>query len=131
MQGLLPDCSHCTQVVDFAHSQGQKVAIQLAHAGRKASAVAPWLHAALVASELDGGWPSDVIAPSAIPYVDAMAHPRAMTTADIKATVRAFADAARRVLAAGVDVIEVHGCASPSARQYGHALTRLTARTGT
>lgn len=28
--------------VDFAHSQGQKIAIQLAHAGRKASSVAPW-----------------------------------------------------------------------------------------
>ena len=37
--------------VDFAHSQGQKMAIQLAHAGRKASTVAPWLDAGAVASE--------------------------------------------------------------------------------
>jgi 2,4-dienoyl-CoA reductase-like NADH-dependent reductase (Old Yellow Enzyme family) len=96
-------------VVDFAHSQGQKVAIQLAHAGRKASVVAPWLHAALVAPEVDGGWPRDVIAPSAIPFLDAMAHPRAMNTADIKATVRAFGDAARRAVEAGIDVIEIHG----------------------
>jgi 2,4-dienoyl-CoA reductase-like NADH-dependent reductase (Old Yellow Enzyme family) len=51
-----------------------------------------------------------VIAPSAIPYSEAMAHPRAMTTANIKATVRAWADAAGRAIAAGVDVIEVHGC---------------------
>ena len=31
------------RIVDFAHSQGQKIGIQLAHAGRKASTVAPWL----------------------------------------------------------------------------------------
>lgn len=34
------------RIVDFAHSQGQKIGIQLAHAGRKASTVAPWLRAA-------------------------------------------------------------------------------------
>jgi 2,4-dienoyl-CoA reductase-like NADH-dependent reductase (Old Yellow Enzyme family) len=111
---VVSDCSHVKQMVDFAHSQGQKIAIQLGHAGRKASTVTPWLHAALVASELNGGWPHDVIAPSAIPYTDAMAHPRAMTTANIKATVRAWADAAYRAIAAGVDVIEVHGCVPPS-----------------
>jgi 2,4-dienoyl-CoA reductase-like NADH-dependent reductase (Old Yellow Enzyme family) len=31
------------RIVDFAHSQGQHIAIQLAHAGRKASTVAPWI----------------------------------------------------------------------------------------
>lgn len=31
------------RIVDFAHSQNQKIAIQLAHAGRKASTVAPWI----------------------------------------------------------------------------------------
>jgi len=39
------------RIVEFAHSQGQKIAIQLAHAGRKASTVAPWLAAAAVATE--------------------------------------------------------------------------------
>lgn len=37
--------------VDFAHSQGQKIGIQLAHAGRKASAVAPWLGRSVVATK--------------------------------------------------------------------------------
>lgn len=31
------------RIVDFAHSQGQYIGIQLAHAGRKASTAAPWL----------------------------------------------------------------------------------------
>jgi 2,4-dienoyl-CoA reductase-like NADH-dependent reductase (Old Yellow Enzyme family) len=31
------------KIVEFAHSQGQKIGIQLAHAGRKASTIAPWL----------------------------------------------------------------------------------------
>ena len=35
--------------VEFAHSQGQIIGIQLAHAGRKASTVAPWLHRGAIA----------------------------------------------------------------------------------
>lgn len=37
------------ETVEFAHSQGQKIMIQLGHAGRKASTVAPWLSAGDVA----------------------------------------------------------------------------------
>lgn len=39
------------RIVEFAHSQGQKIAIQIGHAGRKASTVAPWLNAGAVATE--------------------------------------------------------------------------------
>lgn len=39
------------RVVDFAHSQNQKIGIQLAHAGRKASTVAPWLSRKAVSTE--------------------------------------------------------------------------------
>lgn len=39
------------KIVEFAHSQGQKIGIQIAHAGRKASTVAPWLHRGAVAPE--------------------------------------------------------------------------------
>lgn len=31
------------RIADFMHSQGQRLGIQLAHGGRKASTVAPWL----------------------------------------------------------------------------------------
>lgn len=39
------------RTVEFAHSQGQSIGIQLAHAGRKASTVAPWLSRGAVATE--------------------------------------------------------------------------------
>ncbi|KAI1206415.1 FMN-linked oxidoreductase [Annulohypoxylon truncatum] len=100
------------RIVDFAHSQGQKVGIQLAHAGRKASTLASWLTledgSRTVAAE-SGGWPDNVWAPSAIKFHEGYAEPKAMTTEDIKVLVQAFEDAARRAVAAGFDVIEIHG----------------------
>jgi 2,4-dienoyl-CoA reductase-like NADH-dependent reductase (Old Yellow Enzyme family) len=39
------------RIVEFAHSQGQKIGLQLAHAGRKASTVAPWLSSGATATE--------------------------------------------------------------------------------
>jgi 2,4-dienoyl-CoA reductase-like NADH-dependent reductase (Old Yellow Enzyme family) len=39
------------RIVEFAHSQGQKIGIQLGHAGRKASTVAPWLSGGSIATE--------------------------------------------------------------------------------
>lgn len=39
------------RIVEFAHSQGQKIGIQLGHGGRKASTVAPWLSKGAVATE--------------------------------------------------------------------------------
>jgi 2,4-dienoyl-CoA reductase-like NADH-dependent reductase (Old Yellow Enzyme family) len=97
------------QITEFAHSQNQKIAIQLAHAGRKASTVAPWLHAGLSASRLEGGWPDDVVAPSAIPFDELYPKPSEISVQQIKDYVVAYAEAAKRALKAGVDVIEVHG----------------------
>lgn len=96
------------QIVEFAHSQNQKIMIQLAHAGRKASTVAPWLSGAAVAGKDLNGWPDDVVAPSAIPWSDSLAKPRAMTLADIEAFKDSFAAAVRRALQAGFDAIEIH-----------------------
>ncbi|OSX61301.1 hypothetical protein POSPLADRAFT_1074896 [Postia placenta MAD-698-R-SB12] len=96
------------KIVEFAHSQGQKIGIQLAHAGRKASTVAPWLDFHLSAPEIDGGWPNDVYGPSALAYDENFAQPKELTKADINRVVRAFADGARRSLRAGFDVIEIH-----------------------
>ena len=92
----------------FIHSQGGKVAIQLAHAGRKASTIAPWLAFDATASTEHGGWPDDIWAPSAIPYDANSAVPNELTKVGIKAIVKAFVDAAKRALQAGVDVIEIH-----------------------
>lgn len=96
------------KVVEFAHSQGQKIAIQLTHAGRKASMVAPWLSIAEIATEELGGWPAEVVGPSPIAFSDAFPTPKELTKAEILEIVHAFAKAATRAVKAGIDVIELH-----------------------
>ncbi|KAJ6004237.1 hypothetical protein N7499_000306 [Penicillium canescens] len=95
------------QVVEFAHSQGQKIGIQLAHAGRKASTVAPWL-GGVVANNSVGGWTDNVKAPSAIPFAEGDPMPIAMTKDDIEEVKAAWVAASKRAVAAGVDFIEIH-----------------------
>ncbi|EON98291.1 putative nadph dehydrogenase protein [Phaeoacremonium minimum UCRPA7] len=94
--------------VEFAHSQGQKIGIQLAHAGRKASTVAPFLSSSALATKDVRGWPDDVVGPSAIPFSDALATPRELTLAEIEELKADFIRGAQRAVQAGFDVIEIH-----------------------
>ncbi|KAL2136294.1 hypothetical protein VTI74DRAFT_4529 [Chaetomium olivicolor] len=100
------------RIVDYVHSQGQKIGIQLAHAGRKASTLGPW-HVTRGRSEVAtaevGGWPDNLWAPSAIAWAEGYPTPKEMTVEQIEGLVQSFADAARRALEAGVDAIEIHG----------------------
>ncbi|KAK3690478.1 hypothetical protein B0T22DRAFT_528979 [Podospora appendiculata] len=96
------------QNVDFAHSQGQKMGIQLAHAGRKASTVAPWLHRGAIATKTVGGWADDVLGPSTTPYNADHASPKEMTIAEIDELKADFVSATRRAVVAGFDVVELH-----------------------
>ncbi len=95
-------------IVEFAHSQGQKIGIQLGHAGRKASTVAPWLSGGAVSTADVDGWPDNVKGPSAIPFDENHANPIAMTLQDIEELKTAWVAAVRRALRAGFDVIEIH-----------------------
>ncbi|KAE8154537.1 FMN-linked oxidoreductase [Aspergillus avenaceus] len=95
------------QTIEFAHSQGQKIGIQLAHAGRKASTVPPWL-GGVTATNAVGGWVDNVKAPSAIPFTPGDIVPKAMTREDIQELKDAWVAATKRALAAGVDFIEIH-----------------------
>jgi len=97
------------RIVEFAHSQNQKIAIQLGHAGRKASTVAPWLSRGDTAEKEAGGWPTEVLAPSAIAFQDTYPNPNALTLEGIKRIKDGFIDAAKRSVEAGFDVIEIHG----------------------
>ncbi|KAK4229062.1 hypothetical protein QBC38DRAFT_473619 [Podospora fimiseda] len=99
------------RIVDFIHSQGQKVGIQLAHAGRKASTLGPWnkYQGSEVAHPLHGGWPDNLDAPSAIAWDEGYPTPKELTVQQIKSLVQSFVDAAKRAIAAGVDTIEIHG----------------------
>jgi 2,4-dienoyl-CoA reductase-like NADH-dependent reductase (Old Yellow Enzyme family) len=100
--------AHLKQHADFAHSQGQKLGIQIAHAGRKASTVAPFLPTGGTATKDVGGWPDDVVAPSAIAFSDTYPKPRALTLAEIAQLKIDFVRAAKRALLAGIDVVELH-----------------------
>jgi len=80
------------------------VAIQLAHAGRKASSGAPWV-GGHVAPEA-GGWIA--VAPSAVPFAEGDPVPAALDGGGLARIRDAFAAAARRAHRAGMDVVEVH-----------------------
>ncbi|KAM6478477.1 hypothetical protein HDV62DRAFT_370524 [Trichoderma sp. SZMC 28011] len=94
--------------VDFAHSQNGRIGIQLGHAGRKASTVAPWLSSGATATEEVGGWPDDVVGPSNEPFNEHYPKPRSMSLAEIARFKHDFLSAVRRALRAGFDVIELH-----------------------
>lgn len=80
--------------------------IQLAHAGRKASADVPWRGGAHL-SEAQGGW--STVAPSALAFGgDLPKVPRAMTDSDIARVQSDFVAAAKRALAAGFEWLELH-----------------------
>ncbi|EEQ92628.1 hypothetical protein RJZ56_007813 [Blastomyces dermatitidis] len=96
------------KVVEFVHSQSQKIGVQLAHAGRKASSLAPFLAVTEVATEHANGWPDNVKGPSDIPFSDGLAKPKAMTKQDIEEVKEAWGAAVRRAVKAGVDYIEIH-----------------------
>jgi 2,4-dienoyl-CoA reductase-like NADH-dependent reductase (Old Yellow Enzyme family) len=95
--------------VEFAHSQNQHIGIQLGHAGRKASTVAPWLSSGDTAVEEVGGWPDNVWAPSAIAFDPKYPTPKAMTKEKIEEFKAAFVASVKRALAIGFDAIEIHG----------------------
>lgn len=94
------------RIVRFIDAQGSVAGIQLAHAGRKASTLRPW-DGSGAAPPSAGGW-DDVVAPSAVPFADGSVMPRALGEDDIMGIVEAFGAAARRALAAGYRVVEVH-----------------------
>lgn len=94
-------------IVEFAHSQGQKIGIQLQHAGRKASTIAPWL-GFMTATATENGWPDDVWGPNSTAWAPTFPTPKALTVEGITRIVKAFGDGARRSVEAGFDAIEIH-----------------------
>jgi 2,4-dienoyl-CoA reductase-like NADH-dependent reductase (Old Yellow Enzyme family) len=95
------------RIVTFIKSQGAVAGIQLAHAGRKASTLLPWDGGAVIPPGEPNGW--QAVAPSPIPFRDGDPVPHELTKADIEDTIKAFGAAAKRALAAGFDVVEIHG----------------------
>ncbi len=93
------------RVARFIRAQGAVPAIQLGHAGRKASLERPWLGGkSIEPGEI--GW--RVIGPSPIPFDAGYQTPEPLTTEGVRELVAAFAQAAERALAAGFELIELH-----------------------
>lgn len=91
-------------IATFIEEQGSVSAIQLAHAGRKASTRPLWETNETVPLE-EGGWPT--VGPSAEPYGH-YATPRALAVEELASVVSAFAAAAVRAESAGFSVVEIH-----------------------
>ena len=98
-------CQAWKRIVDFVHGQGSRIAIQLAHAGRKGSVERPW---GPRADEplLQDGW--QLIAPSPIAWSDADQTPREMTRADMDRVRDDFIRAVGWAEEAGFDMVELH-----------------------
>ena len=92
------------RIVDFVHGQGSRLAIQLAHAGRKGSVERPWGPRA--DQPLEEGW--ELIAPSSIPWSDEDRTPREMTRVDMDRVRDDFVRATRWADEAGFDMVELH-----------------------
>lgn len=95
------------RIARFVESQGAVPSIQLAHAGRKASCDLPWRGGAPLTPE-QGGW-RPVWGPSPLAFDDGSPAPEPLDAAGIDAVRAAFVAAARRAIAAGFKIIEIHG----------------------
>jgi 2,4-dienoyl-CoA reductase-like NADH-dependent reductase (Old Yellow Enzyme family) len=98
------------RISDFVRSQGAVPAIQLAHAGRKASMARPWYgNGPLSQADLDrGDRPWSIVAPCDSAIGEEWIKPRPLEKEDLEELKKAYADAVRRAHAAGFDILEIH-----------------------
>jgi anthraniloyl-CoA monooxygenase len=92
------------RVTDFVHANSEsRIAVQLAHAGRKGSLTRSWEgHKSLGEAK----W--ELIAPSPLAFAEGRQVPREMTRADMDTVRDAFVRATQMSDAAGFDMIELH-----------------------
>lgn len=93
------------RIAGFVAGQDAVPAIQLGHAGRKASVGRPWEGTHPLAPA-EGGWPT--VGPSALPYGEGWTTPTALDRDGIRRCIDGFAAAARRAARAGFRVLELH-----------------------
>ena len=95
-----------SRVVDYARRYGTTaMGVQLAHAGRKASAHVPWAGGGPLGPD-EGAW--ETIGPSALPFDEGWHTPHEMTAEDLESVKAAFVASAERALRIGFDLIELH-----------------------
>lgn len=94
------------RVVEFVHSQDAVIGTQLAHAGRKASAYAPFAKNSGVVPHDDGGWTP--VGPTTEPFPGYGNEVEELGADDINQVIEEFRAAAIRAKDAGFDIIEIH-----------------------
>ena len=94
-----------SRIADFISAQGSTPAIQLAHAGRKASHEAPWLGGKALDIH-QGGW--KIKGPSPIAYSSENPVPQELSHDEIQEVINSFVEAAIRSLKAKIKIIELH-----------------------
>jgi 2,4-dienoyl-CoA reductase-like NADH-dependent reductase (Old Yellow Enzyme family) len=94
------------RITAFLKEHGSVPAIQLAHAGRKASMDLPWVAEPKAVPESNGGW--QTVGPSALPWADTYTTPIALDRAGMDKIVADFAAATKRAADAGFLLAEVH-----------------------
>lgn len=109
-------------IVAFIKAQGAVAGVQLAHAGRKASAMRPWEGGGPLADDA-GAW--QTVAPSAVPFDTHWHVPQALDSAGIAQVIADFRAAAVRALAAGFQLIELHGAHGYLLHQFLSPLSNL------
>ena len=96
-----------SRIMNFCRRHGSsKMGIQLAHAGRKASARAPWEGGTSISPDEERGW--QTIGPSAVPFTSDWTVPTEMTLDDIAEIRNDFVASAKRAERLGFDVLELH-----------------------
>src|SRR5918996_76421 len=98
------------RIASFVKSQGAVPAMQLAHAGRKASMARPWYgNAPLTQADIQrGDKPWNIVAPCATPLDENWLKPRPLEKRDLDELLEAYRQATRRARVAGFDVLEIH-----------------------
>jgi 2,4-dienoyl-CoA reductase-like NADH-dependent reductase (Old Yellow Enzyme family) len=95
------------RITDFLRRHGAVAGTQLAHAGFKASTAVPWSESRAPVPVSEGGW-RPIYSSTTKPFTPDSIQPEALTAEGIATVVRAFAEAARRALEAGFELVEIH-----------------------
>jgi 2,4-dienoyl-CoA reductase-like NADH-dependent reductase (Old Yellow Enzyme family) len=82
------------------------IALQLAHAGRKASTEKPWFGGRQIAPGEPNGW--QTVAPSPLPFAEGENPPIALDRDALAQLRRTFADSATRAARLGIDAVQIH-----------------------
>ena len=117
------EAAMATTLASIRRWSDMPIALQLAHAGRKASTQVPWHGGGALAPDALNGW--QTVAPSALPFNDGQPAPMALDDAAMRTVRDAFADAALRAARLGIDAVQIHAAHGYLLHQFLSPLARI------